>query len=139
MRTLWVPNIENMMLDNHIAIYTIHDQFSNHKRKMKIYTITHLILTNPKRVRSLTNTSPDKGSVKMSVNWSSNLQNSNSTLPFSTLYLRKWCLISICFVLKCQTGILEILVAHVLSQRMRTLLNSIPKSFIRVFIHNNCA
>ena len=59
--------------------------------------------------------------------------------PFSTLSLRKWCRMSICFVLFCWHGFLAILIALVLSQKIGMHPVSTQRSLSCCRIHNNWA
>ena len=50
----------------------------------------------------------------------------------------KWCLMSMCLVLECYTGLLVSFTMLLLSHSSGTSLNLIPKSFNVAFIHSNC-
>ena len=65
-----------------------------------------------------------RGFVKISTSWFSVFTCDNSISPFASWSLRKWCLISICLVLECCTGLLASLIALSLSHSNGILLNS---------------
>ena len=79
------------------------------------------------------------GFVKILASWFSVLTWHNSISPFASWSLRKWCLISMCLVLECCTGLLASLMALSLSHSSGILLNSQPKSLKVCFIHSNWA
>ena len=67
-----------------------------------------------------TNFSSLRGFVKISASWSFVFTNSSVMWPFCTWSLRKWCLISMYFVLECYTGFFEMFMALVLSHFIGT-------------------
>ena len=79
-----------------------------------------------------------RGFVKISANWFVVSINSNTTSPFCTWSLRKWCLMSMCLLLECWIGFLERFIALVLSHLMGMQLITRPKSFNYCFIHKTC-
>ena len=88
---------------------------------------------------SLQNLFSSSGLVKISASWSSVPTLSMHISPFCWWSLMKWCLMSMCLVLECWTGLLVILIALSLSHSNGTLLRWIPKSLNVDLIHNNCA
>lgn len=59
--------------------------------------------------------------------------------PISTLSLRKWWQMSMCFVLLCCTWFFSMLIVLVLSQKIGTHLTLRPKSLSCCLIHNSWA
>ena len=59
--------------------------------------------------------------------------------PLASWSRKKWCLISMCFVRECCTGLLASLIALSLSHKCGILLNSQPKSLKVCFIHRSWA
>ena len=76
-----------------------------------------------------------RGFVKMSAICFSVLMKINCKLFLATSSLRKWCLISMCFIFECWIEFLDKLIALVLSHRIRTLSRSILKLRIWCLIH----
>ena len=70
-----------------------------------------------------------KGFVNKSASCKSVPMNLISHVPFDMCSLRKWCLISMCFVLECIIGFLVKLMALVLWHNKGILLRKILKSF----------
>ena len=79
-------------------------------------TICWLISRSPNSLLIEKKVSLGRGFVKTSTNWFFVSTNSNMQSPFWTWSRRKWCLISICFVLECKIGFLDRLIVLVLSQ-----------------------
>ena len=89
----------------------------------------------PSSLLILQNWSSFKGLVKISTSWLRVSICSMQMSPLSTWSLIKWCLISICLVRECWTRFLVILMALMLSQKIRILCKVIPKSLNCCLIH----
>ena len=85
----------------------------------------HDILHMPSSHLMKVNFSSDKGFVKMSANYLFVSIKCNSILFFITSSLRKWYLISICFILECWIRFLDKFITLVLSHKMGMHLRSI--------------
>src|SRR5688572_21625237 len=59
--------------------------------------------------------------------------------PLASWSLRKWCLMSMCFVLEWFMGLFASLIEHSLSHKGGILLNSQPKCLNVRVIHSSCA
>ena len=79
------------------------------------------------------------GFVKISANCLSVLTWRNEISPLVSWSLKKWCLLSMCFVLECWTGLLASLMALSLSHIRGIFVNSHPKSLKVCFIHKSWA
>ena len=80
-----------------------------------------------------------RGLVKISASCRSVLTWRKAISPLASWSRKNWCLISMCFVLECCTGLLASLVALSLSDKSGILLNSQPKSLKVRFIHKSWA
>jgi hypothetical protein len=107
-----------------------------HKRKLYIcykgapthptQEIKHTPCSPRKRVK----VAWSRGLVKISASWSCVGTWIKAIFPFSTLFLRKWYLTSMCFVLEWSTGFFATLMALVLSHWSGTWVYSPPKSLM---------
>ena len=88
---------------------------------------------------NLQNRFSSKGLVNISASWSSVPIPSILISPLFTWSLRKWCRISICFVLECYTRFVAIFMTLLLSHNKRISSNFTPNSRRVCFIHNNWA
>ena len=80
----------------------------------------------PSSQTNLEKVGSSSGLVKMSAIWLADGTKSSTTVPFMTCSLIKWYLMSMCFVLECCTGLLEMAIAHVLTQNIGILFNTSP-------------
>ena len=102
-------------------IFCKHQVCKSSLRLSSPYGVNHknssLHKTYPIDLLSVLNWVASKGLVNKSASWSLVPTYSSTMHLFSTSYLMKWWRMSICLVLECCTGFLEILVALMLSQK----------------------
>ena len=79
------------------------------------------------------------GFVKISASCLSVLTWRKEISPLVSWSLKKWCLMSMCFVFECWTGLLASLMALTLSHIRGIFVNSHPKSHKVCFIHRSWA
>ena len=91
----------------HAIRWYIHQEFIKQSLDHKEITPSCLLIS--------TNCYSLRGFVNISTNWSFVLTKSSVMSPFCAWSLRKWCLSSICLVLKCCTRFFQIFMALVLS------------------------
>jgi hypothetical protein len=106
-------------------------------KKIQIYKIEYKLPLKPshsndKHQFPFANQEASMCLVKISANYLSMFMYLVSMSPFSTWSLKKWCLLSRCFVLLWKTGFLVIEMALVLSHMRETLT---PKSLMLCTIH----
>ena len=77
--------------------------------------------------------------VKISASCPSVLTCVKEISPLASRSRKKWCLISMCFVRECCTGLLVSLIALSLSHKRGIALKWQPKSLKVCFIHKSCA
>ena len=100
---------------------------------MKVQTSFTSIM--PSSLLIMQNWSSFKGLVKILASWLRVSTFSMHISPLSAWSLMKWCLISICLVPEWWIGFLVILMALVLSQKIRILCKVTPKSLNYCLIH----
>ena len=110
-------------------------RFIAHKGSTIINVHTSFTSIMPNAFLILQNWSSSKGLVKMSASLLRVSTCSMHMSPLSAWFLVKYCLISICLVRECLTRFLVILMALVLSQKIRILCKVTLKSLNCCLIH----
>ena len=103
-----------------------------------IWQATYMMLDKSNTLSSLCNLMKvlsSKGFVKISANYSSDLNQVRVISPLASWSRKKWCRISMCLVRECWTGFLPSFTALSLSQRRGTEPQTIPKSKRDYFIY----
>ena len=110
-------------------------RFNLHKGSTIMNVHTSFTSIMPNSLLILQNWSSFKGLVKISASWLRVSTCSMQMSPLSACSLIKWCLISICLVHEYWTRFLVILMALVLSQKIKILCKVTPKSLNCYLIH----